>query len=453
MYTSSSYRIGNRASAANNHAATSESSILRSLFELRKANIDADKTTHLTFWNCSWSPRILQSLRKILVRDGRRFASIKFFDCSIHNDTTSSEYFAEILGMILANDSTTMLIIRGGKLIGQCNDNQQRSACGAFSVAFPCSCSIAAITTALTDGLSNNTSLKSLHLCNSALDDQSISQILRSIAEHPNLTALNLSRNYIGARTSNTASSSTMALDAVAELLRSENSKLESLDLSYQYQLHPTALTTANESEQQSEEQQIEQHRNAFGNVLKALSANNTLRRIDLSRNPGCLSELSSVKALTSCLLTNTSLEHANVSDCGMTHESIAYLGNECLPFCGKSLKALTLFGRNDSATASLNALEKGLLSNVSIENLGDLPKTGENDATIDRIEHTLNLNKGGRRVIAQRTDEQSDLPRAAWSQLLARAGNLDYNYGTQSSSASSVVFSLLRQGAIMVEH
>jgi hypothetical protein len=458
MYTFSSYRIGNRASEANNHAASSESSVLRSLFELRKTNNDDDETTHLSFWNCSWSPRILQSLRKILVRDGRTFASIKFFDCSIHSDTTTNESFAEILGMILANNSTTSLVIRGGRLIGEGNGNQEQilSACGAFSVTFPSSCSIATIATALTEGLSNNTSLKSLHLCNSCLDDQSIAQILRSITEHPNLTALNLSRNYLGARTSNAASSSsssTTALDAVAELLRSESSKLESLDLSHQYQLHPTARPPANESEQEADQQQIEQHRNAFGNALGALSTNNTLRKIDLSRNHGCLSELSGVKAVASCLLSNTSLEHANFSDCGMTHESIVYMGSECLPFCGTSLKALVLCGENDSGIASLNAMEKGLMSNVTIENLGDLPRNGENDATIDRIEHTLNLNKGGRRVVAQRTSERSDLPRAAWSQLLARAGNLDYNHGAQSASASSVVFSLLRQGTILMEH
>jgi len=468
MYTFSSYRIGNRASEANNHAASSESSILRSLFELRKTNKDDDETTHLSFWNCSWSPRILQSIRKILVRDGRTFASIKFFDCSIHSDTTTNESFAEILGMILANNSTTSLVIRGGRLIGEDNGNgngngnsnqeQMRSGCGSFSVTFPSSCSIATIATALTEGLSNNTSLKSLHLCNSCLDDQSIAQILRSITEHPNLIALNLSRNYIGARTSNAASSSsssssTMALDAVAELLRSESSKLESLDLSDQYQLHPTARPPANELEHQADQQQIEQHRNAFGNALGALSANKTLRRIDLSNNHGCLSELSSVKAVASCLLTNTSLEHANVSDCGMTRESIVYMGSECLPFCGASLEALILCGNNDSGIDSLNAMEKGLMSNATIENLGDLPRNGKNDATIDRIEHTLNRNKGGRRVVAQRTNEQSDLPRAAWSQLLARAGNLDYNYGAQSASASSVVFSLLRQGTILMEH
>lgn len=439
MYTFTSHRIGNRASESNNHAASSESAVLRSLFELRKtqANNDEDDvaTQHLTFWNCKWSPRIVQSLRKILVRDGRRFASIKFFDCDAQSDANSKdEFFAEILGMILSNDSTTSLIIRGEKLIGSDDYSQSTSSCGSTLS----SCSSASIANALKEGLSVNTGLKSLTLsglnCSSAcavnhlsdalcqnssleslnlrqssLDDASIAQIVRSVQEHPTLTSLNLSRNYLGARNSNAATSpsSTVALEAVAELLRSNVSKLECLDISHQYQLHATTTTLPTQS---LSEEFIQQHRVAFGNALDALSTNQTLKKIDLSANPGCLEDSSSANALATCLAVNACLKHADISGCGMTEQGASTL------------------------------IETGLSKNVTLESLGDVES--------ESIQHILNLNKGGRRVLK----EEQGLPLAGWSHVFARAGNLDYESGA-SGDAASVLFSLLRQGPILFEH
>jgi len=524
MNTLSSYRIGNRSLEAKSRAASSESSVLRALFELRKTEIEHDDSTHLTFWNCSWSPRILQSLRKILVRDGRRFASIKFFDCAIQSDAISSELFAEILGMILANNSASSLVIKGGRLISTINDDNINGnsplSCGLTLAASPASVSSAPITTALKEGLSTNTSLRSLKLSGlelfsspsavkaladalsqnsgleslnlreSSLDDISLSQILRSVKEHPSLAMLNLSRNYLGARSkSNTASSSstpssTKALDAVAALLRSESSKLESLDLSHQYQQHPTTPPQSNTSKDEAEQQQIQQHKAAFGKALDALSTNTILKRIDLSGNPGCLLDPSITKALASCIVNNTCLEHADVSSCGMTPESVSYLAKECIPFCGTSLKSLVLFGSdsnflasplqncpnstaisttesrchgdNDSSRASTSAMEKGLLYNTTLETLGELPNSDNHG----NIQHILNLNKGGRRAFQQ---SSSSLPPAAWSHLLARAGNLDYDShntngqinknNNSKGTVASVVFALLRQGPILFEH
>lgn len=526
MNTLSSYRIGSRSSEANNRIVSSESSILRALFELRKTDIQhgaINDNTQLTFWNCSWSPRILQSLRKILVRDERRFASIKFFDCAIQSDTISSELFAEILGMILTNNSATSLVIKGGRLLSTINDDNSNGnsplSCGSTLAVSPASISSPAISTALKDGLSTNTSLRSLkvsglelfsspsavtaladalsknsaleslNLRESSLADISLAQLLRSVKEHPSITVLNLSRNYLGARTkSNAASSSSsasspVALDAVAEMLRSESSKLESLDLSHQYQHHPTTSPQSNTSKDEAELRQIQQHK-AFGKALDALSTNTTLKRIDLSGNPGCLSDPSSTKALASCIVNNTCLEHADVSGCGMPSQSISYLAKECIPFCGTSLKSLVLFGSdknfltsplqnclhvtaisttesrchgdNDSSRASTSAMEKGLLYNITLETLGELRNSDNNGNDHGNIQHILNLNKGGRRAFQQ---SSSSLPPAAWSHLLARAGNLDYDsHNTnwqinKNNPVASVVFALLRQGPILFEH
>ena len=128
MYAISSYRIGSRASKDNQYAASSESSVLRSLFDLRKFyassscglpnDCNSSEKVHLTFWNCRWSPRIINSLRKILERDGRSFDSIKFFDCAIQRTEGNiqssydncEELFAELLKMILVNNSTKALV-------------------------------------------------------------------------------------------------------------------------------------------------------------------------------------------------------------------------------------------------------------------------------------------------------------------------------------------------------
>merc|ERR1712166_405455 len=105
---STSYRIGNRGTSSS----STESTILKSLLELRSSSSDDDNSS-ITFLNCKWSPRIVQSLRKLFVRDGRFFSTIKFFDCDFNDnndDTNTNTYFAEILDMILANNVTRSLI-------------------------------------------------------------------------------------------------------------------------------------------------------------------------------------------------------------------------------------------------------------------------------------------------------------------------------------------------------
>merc|ERR1712176_746407 len=102
-----------------------------------------------------------------------------------------------------------------------------------------------------------------------------------------------------------------------------------------------------------------------------------------------------------------------------------------------------------------------------------DSDNDGANDAvarTHGRIQHILNLNKGGRRIFLQGQNSVPSLPPAAWSHLLVRAGNIQYensNNGdccsceslrqqegeSYDDSTASVVFSLLRQGPILFEH
>ena len=511
--SSSSYRIGRRTAAAT----LSESEILRSLFELRKRCNDRSSSssiqeiTDITFWNCHWTQRIIHSLRKLIVRDGRRFSSIKLFGCAIYNPK-----FEEIISMILSHNTTTKLVIKGRKLVGSRNESS-----GHFLPICESSTTSSSfdntILVAIRDGISTNTSLKSLKLSglnftnatttathddntensdnldNSAndnaslwghsminnntlmhfdlsdssfskstintlsralflnttlqslnfarccLDDHSLSQILRSVKEHPSLIKLDLSRNFLA------KSISTKALDAVAELLQSNNSKLKCLDISNQ---QPRPITMSGTDE--------ESHKNAFKNALDALSANTSLRRINLSGNSDCFSDLDSVKALSSCLITNTGLFHAEVSSCHLTPLGIHYLAQNCVPRCGRNLKSLVLFDdeindnsitKNDNWTTVLSSLERGLQFNSTLECLGELNNKAMDFKSRSSLQYLLNMNRAGRRAF-----QTENLPLAAWPRILARTSHIEYDncHNDSNEVGASVLFTLLH-GPVML--
>jgi hypothetical protein len=190
------------------------------------------------------------------------------------------------------NNSTDSLIIKGGRLIGNNNNASQQQSSQSSCRFSSAPCSSASLANALRERLSTNTSLKSLTLSGldfssssavedlsialsqnstlesvnvrkSSLDDESIAQILRSVMRHPSLTSLDLSKNYLGARKSNAAFSSTTALDTVAELLRSKSSKLEHLNLSNQYQMHPRESTSTQSLSQQTQQQKSKEDVNS----------------------------------------------------------------------------------------------------------------------------------------------------------------------------------------------
>lgn len=210
--------------------------------------------------------------------------------------------------------------------------------------------------------------------------------------------------------------------------MQSNESKLSCLNLSNQYQHYPTTIATTNTTNgaqnSNSAEEEQEQHKAAFGRSLEALSTNTNLKIINLSGNFGCLNDDASVGALGKCLRSNRSLECVDVSGCGMTPESMAYLGREYLPGFGASLKTLVLFNsstgtiqesqrqqrqlgcpytrvrdaekRNsdccDYHVAAL-ALHEGLSSNVAIENLGDLESLYNNSSN-EAMRRTLPCEK-----------------------------------------------------------
>jgi len=315
----------------------------------------------------------------------------------------------------------------------------------------------ASTVTNLSNALFLNTSLQSLDLSRCCLDDQSLSKVLTSVKEHPGLTKLNVSGNFLG------KSASTSAVDAVAELLRSNSSKLACLDLSQQQQQplsepRRQALESADSLEERVSEK--ESHQIAFTNALNALSTNTTLRRIDLSGNSSCLADLTSVKAFSSCLLVNAALIHVDVSSCHLTSIGIEYLAQHCIPRCSPKLKSLILFGDESSkncmaeAATSQASLYSALQSNRTLENLGELDDS--------KIQHSLNLNRAGSRSLA--TD---DLPLAAWSHVLARAGHIEYNNDNDfdngnddtsgdkiesitNATTASVLFALLQGPALL---
>eukprot|EP00537_Pseudo-nitzschia_pungens_P012957 CAMPEP_0172393832 /NCGR_PEP_ID=MMETSP1061-20121228/12275_1 /TAXON_ID=37318 /ORGANISM="Pseudo-nitzschia pungens, Strain cf. pungens" /LENGTH=534 /DNA_ID=CAMNT_0013125041 /DNA_START=135 /DNA_END=1742 /DNA_ORIENTATION=- len=527
-----SYRIGNPAKAAATNSIVSESKVLRSLFEVRKSCNDPwngsllQERPQLTFWNCQWSKRIIQSLYKLVVRDGQHFSSIKFFNCDVNN-----KEFAEILTILLKNNSTNSLVIKQGNLVaGNSNENHRlsqrcqsslrnfsadESVLTALCEGMPTNTSLESLklsglkfenatenangggeernwcqiltdksnlrhldlsnsslcsstVTNLSKGLLFNDSLRSLNLSRCSLDDDCLSEILGSLKAHPNLTKLNLSRNFLG------KSSSTLAVDAVAELLRSKNSKLSCLDLSKQQHARLRIQQTLEASAEEMEFEK-QKHQTAFANALNALSTNTTLRRIDLSGNGPCLEDQKNVEALTSCLVANQGLLHADVSSCQLTPCGIQYLGQYCIPHCTGRLKSLILLDKGTNSNCAdesgkwdtaLSFLCSGVLSNTTLENLGDVDDAATNPELRSRLLHLLNLNRAGRRALVAH-----DMPLAAWSHVLARAGRVTYNNGvdgnptsdneidnaeshgeptcTDTSTTPSVLFSLLQGPAL----
>jgi hypothetical protein len=509
---STSYRIGNRGTTSS----STESTILKSLLELSSSD---DNGSSITFWNCQWSPRVVQSLRKLFVRDGRIFSTIKFFDCDFsdnNNNNDTNTYFAEILNMILVHNVTKSLIIKGRNG----NDREELSVLSS-TTSTACESSLrsssldVSILTALREGISTSTSLKSLRLsissglnvlsstpdveddatsqwwqglinnttltdldlsgsclsqstvtglsnalsfntvlqslnlsrCN--LNDQSISEIVRCIREHPTLTKLNLSRNYLA------KSTTTQAVDAITNLLRSSknnnNSVLTSLDLSHQQQ-PPKRIPKAEEEE---EDQTLRrQHAIAFANALDALSTNTALQIINLSGNIGCFADISNVKALSSCLISNTTLCSVDVSCCDIdttTDGGIQFLAKNCIPHCSDRLKSLILFnddGNNyvNLEKSTVEVLATGLQSNTTLENLGETTSSS-NKNSYYVIQHLLNGNRGGRRAL--RSNDK--LPLAVWSYVLARTGNIEYDDDDNAAATSaSVLFELIRGPALL---
>mmetsp|Transcript_44545 Transcript_44545/g.50297 ORF Transcript_44545/g.50297 Transcript_44545/m.50297 type:complete len:516 (-) Transcript_44545:89-1636(-) len=464
-----SYRIGNRTDSDK-----SESSILHSLYELRK---DYNASCELTFLNCKWTPRIIQSLYKLLVRDGRNFSTIKFFNCDISNNNT---LFAEILTMLLVYNVTESLIIKGRNsvcrsgrngdeeeitstyessldvsiltalregisvntsikslrlsgltfsFIGNNNDNVNKNESSRWWRSLITNKSITNLdlsgshlsqstVTHLSGALSLNTTLQSFNVSRCYLNDESLSKIVRCIQQHPTLTRLNLSYNYLA------KSTTTQAVDAVTDLLRSKNSVLKCLDLSHQQQ--PKRIPQKEEGKVLvSEEEQRRKNATGFNNALHALCSNTILQTIDLSGNIGCFADICNVKALSECLVSNTTLCRVDISCCCLDTDGINYLARHCLPRCSDRLKSLIIFSDgNEEDTdqcfdkSTIQSLAKGLQFNTTLENLG----CGQS-LKYDYVQHLLNSNRGGRRAF-----RSNNLPLAAWTYVLARADKIEYD-------------------------
>lgn len=528
---SSSFRIGGRTTASTGRL--HESGILRSLFELRKrCNDDSYSTSphkvmEVTFFNCHWTERITHSLRKLIVRDGHRFSSIKFFDCDIANPK-----FVKIISMILNKNATTKLVIKGRKR-NESNEQVRLPLCetststSSFDDSFlhairdeiatnislkslklsgfrfmnttiGKSCGSDVDTSdntnksvgdndqiwchtmnnigslqhldlsgsnfskstidSISRALSTNTTLQSISFGGCNLDDQSLSQILKSVKEHPTLAKLDLSRNFLA------KSASTKAVDAIAELLKSDDTKLESLDLSEQQS--PGQMTVATDMGISTELREAEgRHKIALKNALDALSRNERLQRIDLSGNSGCFMDMENVKALTSCLVTNTALCHVDVSACHLNPEGICHLAQTCIPRCSKTLKSLVLFASEtsdnnrtkiDDWSGAVLSLKRGLQFNSTLESLGELDDIGINFELRSSLQYLMNENRGGRRAL-----QTDDLPITIWPNVLARAARIEYDVcqddesdtqvNLSSVTSASIVFALLH-GPVMLE-
>ena len=408
-----------------------ESTVRKRLKEAR----EKDCVTELSFYKVDFTIQILKDLQKLFCRDGRRFHTIKVFQCTGH--------VSEVVQMICDYSSTRTLVLSGSCLeqttLSAVNDglSTNQSICtlrilGGQFVTYQCleglirNCTLRELdltgshlspeaANSLANSFSENRSLEVVRLEGCGLEDEAMAEIIQSISSS-NIADLDLSNN----------AADTRALEAIASLLLSEpSSSLRSLNLSSQQLLH----VTEGKDEQRKQEERL---RCSVTRAVSALSANTFLKTLDISNNH-FLHETSVVDALVMSLSVNRSLGQLDVSDSQITEAGIRILAEHLPSFF--SLKVLNLAG-NDLNERTAKWLVKGLRGNRILESLGGMTEQGSHAL----MQHFLDLNMGGRRAM------QNDIPLSVWPQLLARAaGRMEEH----NSCQANVLYSLLRGPAL----
>ena len=180
--------------------------------------------------------------------------------------------------------------------------------------------SFSAAPIALANGLKYNTGIRSLDISCCYMQDEAIAPIVEAMIGHPFLQVLDVSRNLCRTR----------ALEAMAELVGSEDSRLRTLDLREQSKRKPLNIST----------------------LSQALRYNDSLKSLKLSQNQ--LND-SQVVELVGALKGNNTLQELDLQ-----FNKITETGIKSLTKLIKELPALTtlLLGGNTFGTEGFNLLE-----------------------------------------------------------------------------------------------
>jgi hypothetical protein len=377
-----------------------------------------DGITQLYFFHIDFTDSIIQGMQKLLVRDGRRFSSIKLLSCSGNMPLVAT--------MIMDHSSTESLTL----------SNSQVSAFHAVNESLRTNQSLKVLRIsgstflsgeAFLDGLEHNCTLKELDMCRNHLskcaveslshtlsknqgleilklescdlEDHAMAEVIRSLLNHTTLTELDLSNN----------AASSEALEMVAQLIqrnRIQTLSINSLLLSDE--LDPAILLQA----------------------IASLQTNTSLSYLDISGNHFS-DEI--VQGLAKALCVNSTLETLDVSESDINETGVKTFAKHLPRFSG--MKVLNL-AENDITEEAALALVAGLEDNRLLQSLGPIEEVYE---CTHFLEHYLDLNLAGRRAL------QNDISLGVWPHLLARTAQAELCCGRNENA----LFSLLRGPAL----
>jgi Ran GTPase-activating protein (RanGAP) involved in mRNA processing and transport len=262
----------------------------------------------------------------------------------------------------------------------------------------------------LTKGLNRNKHLKKLDFFGCSLEDGDIADIASSLQHHPTLEALILNGNKCGES----------ANQRIAALLESPTCVLRILDVSFQ------RLDNG--------------HRFEASTIISALKKNESLHTIDMTNNGLTDPE---AELFADILCENTTLQELFLARNKIADPGIAALASR-LPKM-KGLKKLSLWG-NKFGEEGAHLLLSGMIDNMELDDLD----TFRQFKCSDQIQHFTNVNRGGRKLLQESTN---NVPLALWSLALDRANRvkLTKQRGQSADHArADIIFCLLHGPALL---
>lgn len=268
----------------------------------------------------------------------------------------------------------------------------------------------------LEQGLRTNKTVTQLDLFGCYLLDADLAVLVRALVSHPSLQKLHLGCNRCRSE----------GLKAISALLSSNPKHLQVIDLIDQGLADGRTLDLA---------------------LLESgLATNTNLHQFTLSFN-----KLSGVSNLARSLIRNTTLRALRLNSCYLSTEDMKSFA-DCLPKMN-GLKHLWLAGsqdwdKKDACVAVLDAIRGGLQRNFGMEEIY-FPTSVQDDI----IQHVLDWNRGGRRLLLANLNTFSS---ACWPLVLERAMRVQLSTDIQQPDTSArrvdILYHLLRSGAVLVE-
>jgi len=172
-----------------------------------------------------------------------------------------------------------------------------------------------------------------------------------------------------------------------------------------------------------------------------ALVSNDSLRDLDVSFN--MLSSLD-IQSLVASLAKNSGLRSLNLMKNALNDDGIRFIG-KYLPRM-KGLEQLDIMANRFSDVGS-DAILEGLQMNVILSSI-EMPR-GYRAA--NQIDHLLNVNKGGRRLLGDDTGSPP-CPPGLWNYVFARVNKVNKIYSNDRTTCASVLFHLLHGTAALTE-